>query len=138
MPELDLRTDRRRLLVDLYVYRPGDATDLSGFCARGLLDTGARVSGVGPRVISALGLRSYGKNRLGSATEERLVDYYLFRLGIGRTGDDAAPAWPFLFERVDGFSWSRETEFDVIVGMDILTQCDFTLSRNGHGTLAFG
>ncbi|MES2754850.1 MAG: hypothetical protein V4659_09315 [Pseudomonadota bacterium] len=101
-----------------------------------MIDTGATVSGIGPRVVEALGLVSHGKNRLGSATEERLVDYYLFRLGLTTSVTDA-PQWPFVFDRIDGFSWTRDTEFDVIMGMDVLTQCELRLVRD-NCTLAFG
>ncbi len=103
-----------------------------------MVDTGATVSGVGPRIIDALCLRSYGKKPLGSATEERLVNYYLFRVGLVHTADADRPVWPHIFERIDGFSWQRNTDFDLILGMDILLQCDLTLVRGGACTIKFG
>ena len=94
--------------------------------ATALLDTGATVSGIGPRVINQLALLTSGKNRLGSATDEAFVDYYLFRLGLFSTDqlllDQLGPGdLPFLFDEIDGFSWSRATDFDVILGMDVVT-----------------
>lgn len=108
-----------------------------------LLDTGATVSGVGPKVIEALQLESYGKNRLGSATEEVFADYYLFRLGLLSTEQVQAHQpdpvdLPFLFDEIDGFSWSRQTDFDVILGMDVLSRCDIRLDRYGRCTISFG
>jgi hypothetical protein len=46
--------------------------------------------------------------------------------------------WPFLFDEVEGFSWSRPGDFDVIIGMDILSSCDVALSRDGLCRLRFG
>lgn len=140
MRRIELQADRRRLLCDILVLRPNDGIDADVFHARGLIDTGATVSGIGPRPIAALGLRSYGKKPLGSATEERMVNYHLFQLAFDAIDPDRpdVPQWPFLFERIDGFSWSRQTDFDVIVGMDILLQCDVTMARGGRFVLTFG
>lgn len=143
MPELRWRTRGNRILVDIVVLRPGDPNDLTSLPAVALLDTGATVSGVGPRMISELGLESYGKNRLKSATDELFVAYYLFRLGLhGNDGEPGHPVrtsgFPFIFDDLDGFSWSRHADFDVILGMDVLKQCDFSLDRSGRCSLRFG
>ena len=121
------------------MFHPDEPAVLSGFRGRGLIDTGATVSGVGPRPIAALGLQSYGKKPLGSATEEKMVAYYLFRLGLEAVEiDDMVPQWPYVFERTDGFSWDRPTDFDVIIGMDVLLECSLRLTRGGRCRLAFG
>lgn len=116
---------------------------MTSFAAMALLDTGATVSGLGPRVIDQLQLQSHMKKRLLSATEESLVDYYLFRIGVYSTDQMADLAgslqqWPFLFDEVEGFSWRRQADFDVIIGMDILSQCDVVIGRSGICTLRFG
>lgn len=144
MPELRWSTRGNRILVDVVVLNAGDPNDLTSFPAVALLDTGATVSGIGPRMISGLGLESYGKNRLKSATDELFVSYYLFRLGLhGSDGEAAgagadAPRLPYIFDDLDGFSWSRHAEFDVILGMDVLRQCDLSMDRSGHCSLRFG
>lgn len=140
MRHIEIQADRRRLLCDVLVLHPDEPTNLAGFRGRGLIDTGATVSGIGPGVISALGLRSYGKKPLGSATEEKMVAYYLFRLAFEALdiGDPTTPQWPYSFERTDGFSWDRATDFDVIIGMDILLECELRLERGGRCGLAFG
>lgn len=83
------------------------------------------------------------KKRLLSATEEVFADYYLFRIGLHTTAQmadvaEALTAWPFLFDEVEGFSWSRNADFDVILGMDILAQCDVVLGRDGTCQIRFG
>lgn len=117
--------------------------DLTTFTATALLDTGATVSGIGPRVIAALDLESYGKNRLRSATEEVFVDYYLFRVGLFTTEQmndvpSGEASLPFVIDEVDGFSWNRHGDFDVILGMDIIGKCDVMLGRDGACTIVFG
>lgn len=143
MRELSVRLRRNRFLLPVAVLKPGDLADLNYRLFTALLDTGATVSGIGPRVVDAFALRSYGKNRLGSATEEVFVSYYLFRLGLFSSeqldAEQLGPAdLPFLFEEIDGFSWARETDFDVILGMDVLSRCEVNLDRHGRCTLRFG
>ena len=110
--------------------------------ARALLDTGATVSGIGPRIISQLDLTSYGKKRLKSATDEAFVDYYLFRIGLQASPDpfsaDSSIRLPYLFGELDGFSWGRAADFDVILGMDVLSACDVSLGRDGTCQLRYG
>ncbi len=142
MPELSWRFGRNRVLIDLLVLKAAYPSDMASAPARALLDTGATVSGIGPRIIDELGLESYGKKRLKSATDEAFVDYYLFRLGFdvrsGRAEEEAIPHLPFVFEELDGFSWGRSADFDVILGMDVIGACDLTMTRDGCCSLAFG
>lgn len=143
MRELELRRKANRFLLPVAVLRPGDPTDLTYFDAIALLDTGATKSGIGPRPIAELGLESSGKSRLRSATDEVFVDYYLFRLGLYTTEQIVAETvgpgdLPFIFEELNGFSWSKPGDFDVILGMDVLSLCDIHLTRNGRCRLIFG
>ena len=110
--------------------------------ARALVDTGATVSGIGPRGIAELGLTSHSKKPLKSATDEAFVDYYLFRIGFEISGHETASAdavrLPYVFDELDGFSWGRPGDFEVILGMDVLRMCDLSLMRDGRCSLAFG
>lgn len=143
MRELSCRLKRARFVLPIAVLRPGDFSDMELFTAGALLDTGATVSGIGPQLVQRMTLRRYGKNRLGSVTEEAFADYYLFRIGL--FDDDqiasrqAGPGdLPFVFDEIDGFSWSRATDLDLIVGMNVLSQCDVHLDRYGLCRVQFG
>lgn len=142
MPELSWTSSGNRILLDVLVFKPGSPSDLTGLDARALLDTGATVSGISPRIVAELGLQSHTKKRLKSATEERFVDYFLFRIGwninpeIESIGQPAS--FPFIFDELDGFGWGLAGDFDVILGMDVLRQCDFQLQRGGRCRLTFG
>src|SRR4051794_757975 len=128
MQELSFRRGKRRFLFPIRVLAAESGSDMTSVAATALLDTGATASGLGPTVIETLGLRSHMKKRLLSATEEVFADYYLFRIGLYTSEqlehvEDGIAQWPYVFPEVEGFSWRRNADFDVIIGMDILSHC---------------
>lgn len=124
----------RQLLLPIAVLASRDPTDISFVEALALIDTGATSSGIGPKIVEKLKLKSHQKKQLSVATEMRLVDYYLFRIGFINNDDPM----PYIFEDIDGFSWLEQKNFDVILGMDIISQCDLHVMRNGCWKLSFG
>ncbi len=133
--------DGRKILLPVAVLSSDNPADLTYIEAVALLDTGASCSAIGPRVISELGLSPYEKRQLLVATEDRLVDYYLFRIGLfDGLGDESRSMarLPFVFADLDGFGMRSSGQFDVILGMDVLRQCDFELYRTGRWRLSFG
>lgn len=74
------------------------------------------------------------------ATEQRLVDFFIFRLGV--FPDDrhqtSGPDLPYVFAETDGFQMRQADHFDVLLGMDVLDECDLTVRRTRHWTLRFG
>lgn len=127
--------DGRQLILSVAVLGSDNPTDLTFVKARALLDTGSTVSGLGPEIISQLGLKSYGKRPLGSATELRLVNYFFFRIGLFGVQESELP---YVFADLDGFGWPEPKSFDVILGMDVLSKCDLQIDRGGSWSLAFG
>lgn len=143
MRALSFKRRTNRYLLPVAIFRPGQPTDLTSITATALLDTGATVIGIGPRIIAELGLESYGKNRLRPATDEAFVDYFVFRVGLFSTEQvveipSGADALPYIVDEVSGFSWGRHADFDVILGMDILSRCDVNLDRYGTCRIEFG
>lgn len=133
MPSIDGRHDGRRIIADVAILGAENPSDLSHVVGRALIDTGATSSGIGPAIIGQLGLRSYGKRPLGSATEERMMPYYFFRLGFlayrASSGNLETHHFPYVVGECDGFGWPMERHFDVILGMDILRQCRLVIDR---------
>jgi len=125
----------RQILLPVAVLGSRNPTDLTHFEFIALLDTGATSCGIGPQAVDKLSLQSHQKKPLSVATEMRMVEYYLFRLGLM---PDANTSIPFVFAETDGFSWSEKKDFDVILGMDVLSQCDFQMDRSGRWELNFG
>ena len=133
---IEWRHDGRRILLPVIILAPEPFTHLAGHEGQALLDTGSTTSGVTPRVAQALRLRKRGKRPLGSAQGEGQAERYLFRVGLPIPSD--GPAFPFLFEDVSGFELADSFQFEALIGMDILRQCDFAMDRPGRCSLRFG
>jgi len=88
-------------------------------------------------VISDLHLREIGKETVSVATEERTVSTYLFRIGLFPDGPDRAPI-PYVFSDLTGFRLKHRTDFDVLIGMDVLRQTTFVTRSNQTWQLSFG
>lgn len=54
------------------------------------------------------------------------------------TALDSAPTFPFVFEEVVGFELRNAFQFQILIGMDILRQCDLTMTRDHRCPLQFG
>jgi len=128
--------DRRRLVIPVLILPPEPTNDLTGVEGTALVDTGSTTSAITPRLARSLDLRPLGKRPLGSAQGLGHAERYLFRLGLKTTDD--GPSFPYVFDEVSGFELSDSFQLEALLGMDILSQCDFVMSRAGHCTLSFG
>ena len=135
---IDWKRERRRILLPVTILRPYPVTDLSGAEATALIDTGSSVSGVAVDIAQSLGLAGLGKRPLKSAQGEGQVERYAFRIGLKPDQTGTKTAFPFVFEEVIGLELTNAFEFNALIGMDILNQCDFICGRSGVCTLSFG
>ena len=104
-----------------------------------MVDTGSSISGVALRLAESLGLARLGKRPLSSAQGLGQVERYAFRVGlIANPALSYAPAFPFVFDEVIGIELTNAFEFDALIGMDILSQCDLAIERSGLCRLRFG
>lgn len=71
------------------------------------------------------------------ATEIRQLEAYVFRLGLMGDGE-LANSLPIVFAETQGFKIDQASGFDVLLGMDVLSETDFAMYRNGKWTLKFG
>lgn len=139
MPVIEWFRESRRILLPVSVLAPFPVTDLTGIEAKALLDTGSSVSGVASRLAEALNLKQLGKRPLTSAQGQGQVERYAFRIGFWPdTPPFASAGFPFVFDEVIGIELTNTFEFDALLGMDILGQCDFEMARNGRCRLVFG
>lgn len=116
---------------------PSDLTHIKGVA---LLDTGATSSAIAPKFVRELALISTGKRPVMVATEQRLVDFFIFRLGFFSNADGSTEytSWPHVFAETEGFLIKQSHNFDVLLGMDVIGQCDLQFSRAGNWRLEFG
>jgi hypothetical protein len=139
MQTIEWRRERRRILLPVHILRPVPATDLRGIEATALLDTGSSVSGVAAALAEKLRLKTLGKRPLASAQGYGQAERYSFRIGLSPVStSEVSPSFPFVFDEVIGIELSDELEFNALVGMDVLAQCDFAMERTGRCSLCFG
>lgn len=89
-----------------------------------LLDTGANVSGVARHIAQSFHLPEMGKRPLIIAQGLGNAQRYLFRVGL-RTEEDIG--FPFVFPETLGLELNDGTSLDAVLGMDVLSQCHFTM-----------
>jgi len=90
----------------------------------GLWDTGATSTVISKAVVHKLGLKAMGMSKVLHANGESIVNNYVINL--------------FLPNQV-AFQFVRVTEgvlsgFDLLIGMDIITACDFSITNVGGNT----
>ena len=118
------------LITKCYVGEPvqGLQHDLRFTEFRGLWDTGAMCSAISNRVTIQLGLLPVSRETIGHATGQSVVDVY--NVGIILPNNILIP-WVEVFE--GAFS-----NFDILIGMDIISQGDFSISnKDGKTTFSF-
>jgi predicted acylesterase/phospholipase RssA len=111
--------------------------DLTFESFTGLLDTGATASWISAKVVTHFGLTSIGKGRVVVATEIRQLPLFVFRLGLIAT-HSGPMSLPYVFAETFGYQIKQADGFDVLLGMDVLSQTDFAMRRDGRWSLAFG
>jgi hypothetical protein len=139
MLDIEWQREPRRILVSAIALAPFPITDLTGIDVKALVDTGSSVSGVARGVAEALNLKGLGKRPLTSAQGEGQVERYAFRIGFWPCRDDSSePRFPFVFDEVIGIELTNAFQFTALIGMDILSRCDFEMRRDVSCRLAFG
>lgn len=103
---------------------------------RGLIDTGAAVTCVTRSVAQRVGLVPRGKRPLGNVSDIRLHTAYSFVVGVwySQSNGDAMNETRgyYGFEPVLGCDFQDNADFDVLIGMDIISQGDFATKRSGE------
>ncbi|OYY70638.1 MAG: hypothetical protein B7Y47_08905 [Sphingomonas sp. 28-63-12] len=136
---IEWRHDGSRLVVPVTVYPPLTGTTFEGVAGNALIDTGSTTTGVTGRIAEELGLQSIGKRLVSTVGGERQIDRYIFRIGLdGRAADNDAPTFPYIFEDVVGFELLDSFSFDVLLGMDILRQCELLIAPGNRVRQRFG
>lgn len=139
MPDIEWRHNGRQILLSAAILRADNPTDIRFHKVTALVDTGATASGLMPHVIDALDLTPMGKRLVKAAHGEAMADTFVFRIGLFPDTTVASdPSFPYIFDAVMGLRFGPSEHFDAIIGMDILSQCDFAIARNRICRLAFG
>jgi hypothetical protein len=128
-------------LIDVFVAPPGSAAQ-SGEHLIGLLDTGCTRTCVTRSVAGRLGLLPVTKLLVASPTETQRRKAYEFQLGF-YCERDSGPAWNaertlfMLPKPVIGPDFVDNPNFDVLIGMDLISQGRLVFERGGDFTFTF-
>jgi hypothetical protein len=101
---------------------------------RALLDTGADITCLCDHVVAECRLKPYGFERMIGALGPSLHQTYIVRIGIvcGDQGDpDNIERGLFQLEPLEAAVIRNNQWFDLIIGTDVLSQHEFTLTRGG-------
>ena len=124
-------------MLPVAVFASRDPTDFTHDIYTALLDTGATASWISQTVVERFGLVSIGKKPVVVATEIRQRSAFVFRIGL--IGDNQPQtALPIVFAETVGFMIDQASGFDILLGMDVLSETDFSMYRNGRWNLRFG
>lgn len=107
-----------------------------------LVDTGATGTGIRPDVTARLGVAGRGRRLVATANGDLLVPEYRVRVGFypGRfDGPAEAGGMPTVLEfGLQAHALRDNFTYPMLIGMDILSQCDLTMRRDATCTLTFG
>lgn len=101
---------------------------------RALLDTGADVTCVCDHVVADCRLRAHGFMRMIGALGPSLHTTCIVRVGIvcgDQQGGDEAARGLFQLEPLEAAQIRDNSWFDVLIGTDVLSQHEFTLTKGG-------
>lgn len=123
MPTFSSQLSNKQILLNVYVGPAGEPPSIT-FVA--LLDTGATISGITPRVVDQLGLTSGEWQDLGGVHGSQAAPIYKVALvlPISEPGGTFGRGYPSL--EVAELNIPA-TGFDVLLGMDFLRQFHLTL-----------
>lgn len=106
-----------------------------------LIDTGATLTCISPKVVQEVGLQPMGKGMMIGSTGSSAVNTYHFGIGF-MTNPVQSPTGQVTgtleTRLVDGMEFAvHGASFDVLLGRDIICLGTFTLSFDGHMLLAW-
>ena len=97
--------------------------------ARVVVDTGAKRTALTVALAARLKLPQRGKRLVRGARGENMHALFDFEIGF-LIKEDAGARPLFLDGLIQGMEWAGHPEFEVLLGMDVLSRCDLSLRRD--------
>jgi len=109
---------------------------------RALVDTGATATSITPGVSSRLGLRMAGQRSVLTAGGPTFVPYFFFKVGFVYPEHVEPVSRPAEFHvlpaAVVGSTFLfQDSPFDILLGMDVISQGDLIIRRDGSFRFEF-
>jgi hypothetical protein len=142
MPMISGRHKCRAVLLDVVILPiEADAVASSAVIMepfRALIDTGSSVTYITSRVISVLKLRPYGTKQMGNVYSIANHRTFLVRLGFPISATDQPAVSLYVLPKVIVAPEMRSMDhFDVLIGMDVISQGDPGVLRDGTFDFSF-
>lgn len=105
-----------------------------------LVDTGARRTCVTENTVQSLGLRRKGRAEVWNIKRPEMHFTYLFHVAIWPDTQQSyhAPVAPYgIGSEIEGIDVGDNRFFDILLGMDIISQGSFHLERSGEFRFEF-
>lgn len=103
---------------------------------RGLIDTGAQITCVTRSAAARANLQPRGKKRLGNVSSIEMHTAYVFVLGVWYEIDEGQSQNQtrgyYGFDPIMGCDFKDNADFDVLIGMDLIGQGNFSTTRDGE------
>jgi hypothetical protein len=132
MPMISGRHDGRALFLDALVL-PHQSDVPLFYDFKALIDTGSHSTCIAEQVIHRLGLRPFGIKQMGNVYSVANHRTFLIRLGfsVSNSGLYVLP------KTIVAPEIRSMDHFDVLIGMDVISQGDLTVARNGTFQFSF-
>lgn len=145
MPFFSQAIQGSQILINVAVLQPGDDIRKKyrspKHAYKALVDTGATNTGISLKVAKNVGLLPQSKRTIITASQQVAVNVYNIDLHIliekvvhvvPKGGKIAKPHSQFsvLSSRLQVTEFPQATNFDVILGMDVLSECSLFISGN--------
>ena len=103
-----------------------------------LVDTGASRTSISQNVIDRVGLFGRGQIPVGNVKRTEQHETYIFYVGVWPEAEDGTPSATFgIGDAIMGIDGGDSRYYDVLLGMDIITQGSLRLDKDGSFELAF-
>lgn len=101
------------------------------------MDTGASVTAISRDLARELSLQPEGKRSITNTHGMQQAIQYRFRLGFLMPAANTASTPFMLAETVFGIDFTATPNFQVLIGMDIISQGTLEVHKAGHWHFAF-
>lgn len=135
-----LENNRIRIRVGIRAFNPDPSAAIQlvyhEFIA--LVDTGATRTAISQNVIDRVGLTSRGKIPVGNVRRTEEHHTYVFYVAIWPVSDDGSPTAVFgIGQEIMGIDGGDSRYYDILLGMDVISQGSLRLERDGSFELGF-
>ena len=144
MPCFTAEISNNQICFNCSAHKPGEDESGAGHSFIGLLDTGAQKTGITQKVVDAVGLSPVSWGSVTGVSGVVETPIYLLDIGIAvsehsRHTDgsiiESVFGKGFRSRQVSLLDFGENSAFDILIGMDVITECHLTIHSQNLYTL---